>query len=198
MQYRLVAAALSVVAIALTGCATNQVPASAPTTAETTTASPTPTSTPSDVIASGSDDGEARAQAQAWLDDITLPPAAASTTSSVAAFNTYYGWPCGPVAELEAFWLVPDSTVGDTAGWLDEHPAGDLISVWGDHGPDLSDATGGALGFVPEEGAQEGIVFTLLETTDGVAVRAEIAAQTADASCPELPDGAQYGAPGMG
>lgn len=195
MRYRAVAA-LSVVALALSGCATNQVPASAPTTAETTTASPSPT--PSDVNDSGSDDAEARAQVQAWLDDITLPPGATPATSSVAAFNSYYGWPCGPVSELEAFWLVPDSTVGVTADWLDEHPAGDLISVWGDHGPDLSDATGGALGYVPQEGAQEGIVFTLLDTADGVAVRAEIAAQTADASCPELPDGAEYGAPGMG
>ena len=196
MRHRLTFAAAVLAALALTGCATGPTPAGAPAP----TVATTPESTPprSDVIASGSDDEQARAQAQAWLDDISLPPGTTAAPSNVASFNSYTGWPCGPVSELEAFWLVPDATLSDTGDWLDENPAGGLLSVWGEHRPDNMNSDGMYLGYIPEQGAQEGIVYTLRTVPGGIAVRAEIAAQTADASCPELPDGAQYGAPGMG
>jgi hypothetical protein len=196
MRHRLTFAAAVLATFALTGCATGQTPAGAadPTPAVT----PEPTPPASDVIASGSDDAEARAQAQAWLDDISLPAGATAVPPDIASFYSYTGWPCGPVSELEAFWFIPDATLSDTAAWLDEHPAGGLISVWGEHRPDNLDYDGMLLGYIPEQGAQEGIVYTLRTVSGGIAVRAEIAAQTADASCPELPDGGQYGAPGMG
>jgi hypothetical protein len=196
MRHRPTFAAAVLATLALTGCATSSTPAGAPAP----TAATTPESTPprSDVIASGSDDEQARAQAQAWLDDIFLPPGTTTARSNVASFNSYTGWPCGPVSELEAFWLVPEATLSDTADWLDENPAGGLHSVWGEHRPDNMNSDGMLLGYIPEPGAQEGIVYTLQTVPGGIAVRAEIAAQTADASCPELPDGAQYGAPGMG
>jgi hypothetical protein len=196
MRHHLTFAAEVLAVLALTGCATGQTLAGAPAPAAVTTPEPTPS--PSGVIASGSDDEQAQAQAQAWLDDISLPPGTTTATPTVASFLSYTGWPCGPVSELEAFWLVPDATLSDTADWLDEHPAGGLVSVWGDHRPDGMNSDGMSLGYIPEPGAQEGIVYTLQIVPDGVAVRAEIAAQTADASCPELPDGAEYGAPGMG
>jgi hypothetical protein len=196
MRHHLTFAASVLAVLALTGCATGQTLAGAPAPAAVTTPEPTPS--PSGVIASGSDDEQAQAQAQAWLDDISLPPGTTTATPTVASFLSYTGWPCGPVSELEAFWLVPDATLSDTADWLDEHPAGGLVSVWGDHRPDGMNSDGMSLGYIPEPGAQEGIVYTLQIVPDGVAVRAEIAAQTADASCPELPDGAEYGAPGMG
>jgi hypothetical protein len=196
MRHRLTFAASVLAVLALAGCATGQTPAGTPAPAAATTPEPTPS--PSGVIPSGSHDEQAQAQAQAWLDDISLPPGTTAATSTVASFLSYTGWPCGPVSELEAFWLVPDATLSDTADWLDEHPADGLVSVWGDQRPDGMNSEGMALGYIPEPGAQEGIVYTLLTVPDGVAVRAEIAAQTAEASCPELPDGAQYGAPGMG
>ena len=196
MRHRLTFAASVLAALALTGCATGQTPAGESAPAAATTREPTPSL--AGVVASGSDDEQARTQAQTWLDDISLPPGATAATSTVASFLSYTGWPCGPVAELEAFWLVPDATLSDTADWLDDHPAGGLVSVWGDHRPDGMNSDGMTLGYIPEPGAQEGIVYTLRIVPDGVAVRAEIAAQTVDASCPELPDGAQYGAPGMG
>lgn len=61
--------------------------------------------------------------------------------------------------------------------------------------PSLS---GAIAGYIPEVGAQEGVVYTVLKTDGGVAVRAEVAAQTAEASCPVLPNGGVYGAPGQG
>lgn len=196
MRHRLTFAGAVLATLALTGCATGQAPAGAPAPTAGTTPESTPS--PSGVIASGSDDEQARAQAQDWLDDISLPPGTTTVSSNVASFYSYTGWPCGPVSELEAFWLVPDATLSDTVDWLDANPAGGLISVWGDHRPDNTNSDGMTLGYIPEMGAQEGIVYTLRTVSGGIAVRAEIAAQTADASCPELPDGAQYGAPGMG
>ncbi|MFE5409336.1 hypothetical protein [Microbacterium sp. NPDC056569] len=54
------------------------------------------------------------------------------------------------------------------------------------------------VGYIPAPDSQEGIVYTIERKGDGVAVRAEIAAQTESAVCPPLPDGATYGAPGQG
>lgn len=196
MHNRLAFGTAILAALALTGCATGQTSVSAPAPEAATTSESTPPS--ADVIASGSADEQARAQAQAWLDEVSLPPGTTTAASNVATFLSFTGWPCGPVSELEAFWLVPDATLSDTADWLDEHPPNGLVSVWGDHRPEGMNSDGMSLGYVPEIGAQEGIVYTLRIVPDGVAVRAEIAAQSADASCPELPDGAEYGAPGMG
>ena len=141
---------------------------------------------------------DAQAQAHAWLDAAALPPGAVPADASVTTFSSYTGWPCGPVAELEAFWSIPGSTVSETANWLRENPTGGLISTGVgpvSESPDVQSAT---VGYIPAEGAQEGLVYTVEKTEDGVAVRAEVAALTAGASCPDLPDGGEYGAPGEG
>jgi len=163
-----------------------------------TPAPPATTLTP-DPSLSASERSDAGVRAHAWLDAATLPPGAVPSDASVAAFSSYTAWPCGPVAELEAFWSIPGWTVSETANWLRGNPTGALISTgFGpvpDNPPALQSAT---VGYIPTEGAQEGIVYTVEKTPDGVAVRAEVAAQTASASCPELPDGGVYGAPGEG
>jgi len=138
-------------------------------------------------------------QAQAWLDAANLPAGAVRTDNPPASFTSYTGWPCGPVEELEAFWVIPDTTVRDTANWLIENPTADLITtaigpVTDDWGP----VDSAIVGYIPAPDAQEGIVYTIAKTNDGVAVRAEIAAQTELATCPPLPDGGMYGAPGQG
>ena len=94
------------------------------------------------------------------------------------------------------FWLVPDATLSDTGDWLDENPAGGLLSVWGEHRPDNMNSDGMYLGYIPEQGAEEGIVYTLRTVPGGIAVRAEIAAQTADASAPNYPMEPSTGHPG--
>ena len=133
-------------------------------------------------------------QAQAWLDAASLPPRAVRSDASITQFNSYTGWPCGPVAELEAFWSIPGATVPDTANWLIEHPTSDLITTAVMPVPDDT----ASVGYIPAPGSQEGIVYTIEKTDDGVAVRAEVAAQTEFATCPVLPDGGKYGAPGQG
>ncbi|MGU3646424.1 hypothetical protein ACLBXX_15760 [Microbacterium sp. C23T] len=156
------------------------------------------TETPEPTAPSGGEVAEARAQAQAWLDAATLPPGAVLSDVPIGGFSSYTGWPCGPVEELEAFWTIPGATVADTANWLREHPTGDLITTAFapmTYDPAIDSTT---VGYIPAADSQEGIVYTIERKGDGVAVRAEIAAQTASAVCPPLPDGAMYGAPGQG
>ncbi|MBD3940491.1 hypothetical protein IF188_02100 [Microbacterium sp. NEAU-LLC] len=139
----------------------------------------------------------AHAKAQAWLDAAALPPGAVRSEKPVGSYLSYTGWPCGPIEEIEAYWTVPDITVADTAIWLRDHPTADLITStpWSFDDPTIDSAI---VGYIPAPNAQEGVVYTLATYRDGVAVRAEIAALTASGSCPPLPDGAQYGAPGQG
>lgn len=142
-------------------------------------------------------DAAAREQTEAWLDAATLPPGAVRSDESINGFNSYTGWPCGPVEELEAFWTIPDTTVPDTANWLMQNPTADLIATTTSPVPEIP-IDSASVGYIPEPGAQEGIVYTVMKTGDGVAVRAEIAALTESGSCPALPDGGTYGAPGQG
>lgn len=144
-------------------------------------------------------DAAALSQAQHWLEAANLPAGAVRTDTPPAGFNSYTGWPCGPYEELEAYWVIPDTTVVDAANWLIQNPTADLITTsfipvteeWG--------AVDSAIvGYIPAPESQEGIVYTLAKKQDDVAVRAEVAAQTDTATCPPLPDGGMYGAPGQG
>ena len=147
---------------------------------------------------SGGTDPAAQAQAQAWLDAAVLPSGAVRSDASVATFTSYQGWPCGPVEELEAFWTIPGATVSETANWLRENPTADLITTSLAPVPNDSTASETAVGYTPAPDAQEGIVYTIVKTADGVAVRAEIAALAESAVCPTLPDGVMRGEPGQG
>ena len=148
--------------------------------------------------ASDSTDAAAREQAQIWLDAAVLPPGAVRSDTPVGGFNSYTGWPCGPVEELEAFWTIPVATVRDTANWLIEHPTADLITTAVGPLPNDPAIDSAIVGYIPASDSQEGIVYTIAKTADGVAVRAEIAALAESAVCPPLPEGDMYGAPGQG
>jgi hypothetical protein len=143
-------------------------------------------------------DAVARERAQAWLEAATLPAGAVPAAPDVATFSSDQGWPCEPVEEIEAFWVIPGATVSETANWLQENPTADLVSTAVAPVPDEPPVDSAIVGYVPVPDAQEGIVYTVQTTADGVAVRAEIAALAADADCPALPDGALRGAPGQG
>lgn len=137
-------------------------------------------------------------QAQSWLAAASLPPGAV-VADFPGSYNSYTGWPCGPYEQLEENWVVPDTTVIDAANWMIENPTPGLISTrsWPltDHGTPMTSVS---VGYVPIPEAQEGIVFTYGESGDDVTIRAEVAAQVEGATCPPLPDGSMYGAPGMG
>lgn len=177
----------SVIAIVIAGCAS--APQGSP--------SPEPTATTS---ATASEQSAAAAQAQAWLDAAVLPPGAQRSSVNAGDHDAYTGWPCGPVERLEAFWIVPGGTVNQTAEWLRTHPTADLVTTASAPPEHLAavEVDTAMVGFVPEVGAQEGIVFSIAKRHDGVAIRAEVAALTATATCPDLPDGGTWGAPGQG
>lgn len=196
MQRRslLVSSAAMIVTIALSGCASGANVAAGGGDEE---ASVLVESSESAAPAAGGD--AALAQAQTWLDAANLPPGAVRTETSPGSFNSYTGWPCGPYEQLKGYWVIPDTTVLDAANWLIENPTADLVTtsfrpVSEEWGP----VDSAIVGYIPAPEAQEGIVYTLAKLDDGVAVRAEVAAQTDTATCPPLPDGATYGAPGQG
>ena len=140
----------------------------------------------------------ARQRAQSWLDAAVLPPGAVSSASAPAHFNSYYGWPCTPVEQIEAFWTVPGASVAETADWLAQHPTADLIVPHRPHFPEGVDVDGVNVGQVPAPDAQEGIVYTVAKTRHGVGVRAQIAAMHESATCPSLPPGTSLGGVGQG
>lgn len=153
----------------------------------------------SEPAASPPGDEAALTQAQAWLDAANLPPGAVRTNTPSGSFNSYTGWPCGPYEELEGYWVVPDTSVVDAANWLIENPTADLIPTSvGPASEEWGPVDSAIVGYIPAPEAQEGIVYTLARIDEGVAVRAEVAAQTDTATCPPLPGGGTYGAPGQG
>ena len=183
-----------ILTLALAGCATASNGAGIAVSGATSEA--VATSTPT--VSENPEDAAAREQAQAWLDAAALPPGAVRSEASIGGFDSYTAWPCGPYQELEAFWSIPGATIADTANWLREHPTADLITTA--PRPVLDDpvVTSATVGYIPGPESQEGIVYTIEKSSDGVVVRAEVAAQTASATCPPIPDGGKYGAPGQG
>ncbi|MGN6218453.1 MAG: hypothetical protein ACTHNQ_03030 [Microbacterium sp.] len=182
-----------VLALSLAGCATPR-PGGA---LDALPGGSDPAPTPEPTATLDPEAAAARAKAQGWLDAVNLPPGAEPTDLRFG-FNSYTGWPCGPVEELEGYWMIPDMTVLEATKWIRENPTADLITTA--VGPPLDDPAieGTIVGYIPAPGAQEGIVYTLGKSGGDVAVRAEVAALTASAVCPPLPDGGQYGAPGQG
>lgn len=153
----------------------------------------------SESAASTAGEDAALTQAQAWFDAANLPPGAVPTQTPSVSFTSYTGWPCGPYEELEGYWMISNTTVVDAANWLIENPTADLITtnfaLTHEEWRAVDSAT---VGYIPAPEAQEGIVYTIAKMDDGVAIRAEVAAQTDAATCPPLPDGGTYGAPGQG
>lgn len=197
MQHRslVVPSAVMIITVALTGCATR---ADVAAGSGSSTEAPAPVES-SEPVASPTGDAAALAQAQAWLDAAALPPGAVRTETSSGGFNSYTGWPCGPYEELEGYWVIPDTTVVDATNWLIDNPPADLMTAtFRPPSEEWGPVDSVSIGFIPAPDAQEGIVYSLGKVDDGVAVRAEVAAQTETATCPPLPDGATYGAPGQG
>lgn len=148
---------------------------------------------------SAAGDAAALSQAEQWREAANLPAGAVRVDTPGVTFDSYTGWPCGPYEELEAYWVIPDMTVVDAANWLIENPTADLVTTsFGPVTEEWGAVDGASVGYVPTAESQEGIVYTLVRKHADVVVRAEIAAQTDTATCPPLPDGEMYGAPGMG
>lgn len=176
----------------LTGCTSTAVAGGGST-------GPTSETTASPTTGSQKVDAAAEQQAQAWLDAAVVPPGAVRVADEPVSFNSYQGWPRRPVAELEGYWTLADSTVAGTANWLRENPTADLVSTaagspWAED-PNLD---GVLIGYIPADDSPQGIVYTVAKVDAGVAIRAEVAALSASATCPSLAPGETWGKPGQG
>ncbi|PQZ52350.1 MULTISPECIES: hypothetical protein [unclassified Microbacterium] len=175
----------------LTGC-TSAAVAGGGSTAPNSEATASPTAESQELDA-------AAQQAQAWLDAAVVPPGAVRVADSPASFNSYQGWPCTPVAELKGYWTLADSTVAEAANWLQENPPADLVITTGTE-PQSEDANldGVLVGYIPADESQQGIVYTVAKMDPGIAIRAEVAALSASATCASLAPGETWGKPGQG
>lgn len=181
---------------ALTACATPASSSGSATSAPPAVSSPTATlETPETPSAYP----EAAAQAEEWLDAISLPDGATPLKAvATPAANTVNGWPCTPVEQLDGWWIVSDATLADVASWVLAHPPAGLTTTTPGQTLDQPSIAGGTLGFTPAPDAQEGVVLHLLKSGTDVTVHAEVAALTDDAVCKEPPGGGTWGAPGQG
>ncbi|MBZ4488072.1 hypothetical protein LQ938_11655 [Microbacterium sp. cx-55] len=195
MQRRslVVSGSVLIATLALAGCASGANAAGD----GTNNAAPAPAES-SQPAAPTTEDGAALTQAQAWLDAANLPEGAVRTDTPSASFSSYTGWPCGPYEELKGYWVVPATNVANVANWLIENPTADLITTSFSPVTESGSIDSAIVGYIPAVGSQEGIVYTVAKKGDDVAVRAEVAAQTSAATCPPLPGGGMYGAPGQG
>lgn len=144
-------------------------------------------------------DAAAVAQAASWLDAIVLPEGAVRAEGGGAVgFLSHTGWICTPIAEQGAVWRIPGASVAQTVNWIRENPPADLVSTAYGFLPDDTVTSSAATGFTPADRSQQGVVLTVQQSDDGVAVRAEVAALSAASVCPPPPGGGTWGLPGQG
>lgn len=205
MRRRLVLASTLFSVVLLTGCATPSSGSGAAPAVETvvprTSIEPSaPSAPPVSIASEGVADAAAQQRAQAWLEAAIVPPGSVSVVESPGPFMSWQGWPCQPVAELEGYWTLADWTLAEATNWLRENPHAGFISTSAGTPPLEGDPSydTAIVGYIPAEGAQEGIVYTVLKKDAGVAIRAEVAALDAAAVCPSLGPGEMWGAPGTG
>lgn len=195
MQRRALGPVLGVLMIgALAGCATGasgtDPEVSAPSASTMASASP-------------EGDAEAAAKAQSWIDEAVLPPGAVRSpekplTTGAGFGNESYRWWCSPMELREAYWTIPGTTVVETANWMSEHPTADLIVTNPFGNPANRVVHNATVPNAPTQESLEGIIYTIAEAKDGVAVRALIGVIPGSAVCPTPEPGTSLGGPGQG
>lgn len=182
--------------VALTGCASAIAgpPTSAPSYGPPPTATATATQPPSDDIA------VAQQRAQEWLATTPMPAQAIRVESSPSGIfaQVWHGWVCTPTAEVKAYWTIAGMTPGETLNWMLEHPTPVLVLTRTQPVAADEQMDGALMGATPADSPLEGIAFTYAAVEGGTAVRAQIGAVPAMASCPTPPGGGTWGRPGEG
>ena len=152
--------------------------------------------------AGSSADAQAEAKAQSWIDGAVLPPGAVLSSEKPLAAGGYgdaiYRWWCSPMELREAYWTVPGATVAETATFLSEHPTADLIVTLPFRefeGDVIHTAT---VPNAPTQDSLEGIIYTVAQTKDGVAIRSLVGVIPESAVCPTPDPGTSLGGPGQG
>lgn len=141
-------------------------------------------------------------RADAWLAAVQMPAGAVASstppTGSSSLAMSQSGWWCQPMGLATGYWSIPDAGVIETANWLMEHPAADLIVPVDMPYPEDTDVDSATIGNVPSLDSLEGIALTIAKADDGVVVRAEVGAFGDTTVCPTPPPGSAFGGPGQG
>ena len=178
----------------LAGCAAGAGGADPAVSAPTASATPT---------ASPEGDAEAEAKAQSWIDEAVLPTGAVRSAEKPLTTGAGFGnaidrWWCSPMELREAYWTIAGATVADTAAWMSEHPTADLIVTNPFRNPTNRLVHNATVPNAPAQESLEGIIYTIAEARDGVAVRALIGVIPKSAVCPTPEPGTSLGGPGQG
>lgn len=180
----------------LTGCASvvGSPPPSAPVYG------PPPTPTPAVTEPSSDDLAVAQQRAEEWLATTPMPEQAVRVEKSPSATfgQVWHGWVCTPTAEVKAYWTIAGLTPGETLNWMLEHPTPGLVLTRTQPVAADDSMDGALMGATPADSPLEGIAFTYASIDGGTAVRAQIGAVPAMASCPTPPGGGSWGRPGEG
>ena len=152
--------------------------------------------------AASSADAQAEAKAQSWVDGAVLPPGAVRSPEKPLAAGGYgdaiYRWWCSPMELREAYWTVPGATVAETATFLSEHPTADLIVTLPFMNPQGDVIDTATVPNAPTQDSLEGIIYTVAQTEDGVAIRSLVGVIPESAVCPTPEPGTSLGGPGQG
>ncbi|MEO6944784.1 MAG: hypothetical protein ABI053_08740 [Lacisediminihabitans sp.] len=179
-------------AILLAACASQRVaeePTETPMPAKSTQ-QPTPTVRPTA-------DAASMAAAQARLDSAAVPAqATAQSVKPDAVAEKLNMKPfCDPQAVAVGFWTVPAMSVTELMDWLRANPSPGM-GVSSTSGPVEGAAGSIHDGIVTETvggmPADNGLVFSIAPTADGVAFRADAIVIPADATCPEPVPGVSW------
>lgn len=179
----------------LAGCATDAV-AVKPESEVVSSSAPSPTATP--VV-----DLEAAREAQSWIDDAVLPAGAVRSDAAPSTSGGWgterYTWWCSPTEVRTAYWTVPGATVVEAASWMSDHPTADLmVPIPFQVIAGTEPVTRATVLNYPTRESLEGIIYTISETPEGVAIRSIVGVIPATATCPTPEPGTQLGGPGMG
>ncbi|MGW8483711.1 hypothetical protein ACWGJP_11270 [Microbacterium sp. NPDC055903] len=170
----------------------------------------TPTGGPEGVQTTAADAGSiadadraldnAQQRVDRWLGSTPTPEGTVSheTLTTDVFDQSHQGWVCTPMATGTAYWSVPSTTVIETVTWMIANPVPGLEPTL--TSVDLFDPTmqNFSFGNIEERGVVEGIAFTLVQTGDDVAIRAEAGVIPEGAACQTLGPGEQWGSPGEG
>ncbi len=186
---------VAVLGVAVSGCAS--APTAAPTSTATSSSGNAPSSTPS---APSSEETEAQQRADTWLETTPTPPGAVRSDESPSPLFdiSYQGWVCAPTLTTTGYWTLDGMSLGDALVWMRSNPTPGLTTVNAGMLPVDDSADVVTMGVTPAPESQEGVVLTFVKTPTGAAVRAEVGAMTASATCPPPPDGGEWGHPGEG
>lgn len=97
-----------------------------------------------------------------------------------------------------AYWSVPGITVLEAAAWMSDNPTADLMVPIPFREIDGQPTDRATVLNYPARDSLEGIIYTIADARDGVAIRSLVGVIPSTATCATPEPGTQLGGPGQG